>query len=809
MLKQFDVTQNLYLRHHMVVGVGDWGWKIIQRTSQAVQDTHPDLLPTIEYLFLNENAVHWINWINIPILANIEPDQPNLFNKKLSSYYPLDLNDFTGLINRALSMATAQEKLDLYQKSGFQFVSGDYPLIDIHIMGKVEDLLFQQVLLPFVKTLLSHSLAGYKFRIYLYLGADSTKWADLNRPENLTKKSNLINFREELDAFLISEINGETADAGLVGSCHIVDTVNEETRAIYTQIKSSNQIDRSIPLADMVAGYLALIVGSELPECQEIDTLSLAKLVHSNQLSKSMGYCSSFGLSSIVFPISAIKHSFILGLCRKVLARFMPSNSTDRDNASSLVTEFFVGHKIVRPRLTAHINEDDRTGQPHRFDFQPIALNLIPENDIVDRILSWDAMIEQNKFKPVIKSIAMKADGVVEDAKKWIGEKIDGLVMKAKPSTGDAVDFCERLKVRLEKERLSVNINATRETHWFSELFGRPVNPVKGHEINQQLLQTKLQVAIGKRVLRLATWQRFAVFAALESIFILAAWRFLGPTILEHLLPLFWDIPALVGMLLVLLAVLVGNCLGAFYVILASEMRIVHAQSNLIRAIQEKYRQRLQNLVEEIIQGVYQQLEAYLDQEIENIQKRTQIIFSLDKSISEQEKLTVNIFSLQHEKTIITTRDIQELVPELQNQEIDLLYAEFIKKQVDENWRKTNSGLFRRFLWILLNEKANQCMQGLSIEGFMDANPGRHPLKETVQELESRVKIQLNLSGFGTAYRLSFLAVDDEKISQAPKALEDPRKTVFITTLDKSRFSYLKTIHGLELKKLKLWENLK
>jgi hypothetical protein len=801
MPSEFNETPNLYLRHHMVVGTGDWGWNLMYRFGQALQDSHPGLLTTVECLWINNQGIHWFNWSEL-LASDLEETNPvsGLINNPPSTF-PANLSLYAGMLNSALSMSTAQEKLEIYRRSGFQFVRGDYPLLDIHIVGSLEDALVQQVLLPFVDTLRANRPAGFKFRLYFYLVSDTTEWISLDQ----TSKSQLVGFLDALDSFLISENNITLTNDVAIGSCYILDTFNEENRAATYKTQESN----NMPLGDLIAGLLSLVVGSELPECQEVNALSLGPFVHSSKLNKSKGYCSSFGLKSAVFLITTIQKRLALGLSRQVLARFFPENSTDRDNAASLVTEFSVIHTTDRSVLMAHLLRDERTGKPIRFEYQPVALNFIPENELVDRVLSWDAMIEQNKFKPVIRLTTEKADAVVTEAKIWIRATIDSLMVKKKPSTGDAILFCYLLREKLEKERMSINPSSHEDAHWFSELFARPKKPVEDKVVDQLTLQRRLQLSIGNRVLRLATWQRFAAYAGVENIFVVAAWRFLGPTILQHLRPLVGNLPALVGLGIMVLAILVGNSLAAFYLILASELKIVNAQNDLIRSIQQKYQQRLKNHVQETLNGIYLQLEGYLEQEAQNIRQRSEFICAIDQEMTDLDNKPVSFSTLQQEESILSTNDIKNLIPMNSKEDIDLLYAALIGDSDVQNWRKTEKNLFRRKLLNLVNDRAIKYLRNLSMENYLDSNPGRYPLPELVQKLESDTKVQLNLSGFGTAHRLSFLAIDDENLSQAPKALQDKRRTVLITTRDRSRISYLKTVHGLELKNLKLWENLK
>jgi hypothetical protein len=97
----------------------------------------------------------------------------------------------------------------------------------------------------------------------------------------------------------------------------------------------------------------------------------------------------------------------------------------------------------------------------------------------------------------------------------------------------------------------------------------------------------------------------------------------------------------------------------------------------------------------------------------------------------------------------------------------------------------------------------------VSINNFIDKKRGKLQLDRLIQDLQDNTKIQLNLAGFPTSHRLGFLGVDDRRLSQVANLSLDNNKIKVVTTLDRGRISYIETVHGLPLEKLKIWESLR
>jgi hypothetical protein len=799
---------NLYLRHQLVIAVGDWGKDTLSFLASALDNSHPELIHTLECLEVNASGIRWFNWLPALAIGNYNrgSSSPPISSWNLPSGFPQNLEAYAGMLNLALQEAASGEKKEEFIRFGYLPLSGDQPLLDVHVVARLDESIAQESIIPLTRLLQETRPVSLKFRLYFYLGVDTTQWINLNQDQQSALKQSL----NRLNEFLVDEVTRSGAAEDGLRICYLVDTIDEETRTIASSHSASpKKGDRLTALAEMVAGFLAILMCSEIPELPEYMSLDIINYLRQSMLPKNQGYCSSLGLASLIFPIHYIRRSLVLEWALELLNRLTPAYSTDREQSNNLVFEFSTQYRLDQATLRERLIRDDETATPLRFVFDPTSLDGVPAEELVDQILSWAAMVELNRLPPALKQIEDHAHEVISQIESWLHQQVDDLVLSPLGGSGTARLMCLGLKAKVAELRSVPKSGNPKHRHWISELFLSTSDEEDLRHPDLKLLQYDLQHALGERVLRLGVWQRFAIFASFEIVYFLAAWPFLRTALQTSLGEIVGNSFAQIGLWIALPLIILANVLAAFYTILRSEQKAARARNKLIEAIQQECELKIKQKTDQQLALIYDRLEVLLDGELAEIENWINLAKTLADEISDHQIDDLEEITRSHEKALSQPRTAEEFIPQIDASEADLVFARMINEQVLGNWRAIEKTHLMVMVLRFLDKLVPEQFRDVSINNFIDKKRGKLQLDRLIQDLQDNTKIQLNLAGFPTSHRLGFLGVDDRRLSQVANLSLDNNKIKVVTTLDRGRISYIETVHGLPLEKLKIWESLR
>ena len=793
----------LYLRHHLLIGIGEWGKETIRAAGLALQQSHPEMLPVIELAHASSEGLGHMNW-QPATLINSEDSRsffpvPRLPDP-LPKGYPQDLSGYVPFINTILREAVSLTKAAQLRRLGHRPVEGSQPMLDIHILGQLEDPLTQNLLLPLIDLLSKHHPASLRYRLYLYLSCDSTSWAALDQK----KKSEISTFANRLNKLLAQQTNRKTGGDGDLAICYLVDTVNEDSRALAAPTGG----DRHSAQGQLTAGMLALLFCSEILNTEAHETCLARPLVKQNRLSSTSGYVSTFSLNSLVYPVFEARRLFLLSSARQILELFAPEQSLHLEEETGTTEQFFTGLKLDRVSMNEWIGRDESSGQPYHFTFDPLLLDDVPEDALVDVILSWDGSMGRSRVQAAVNAMHCKRESRLQDARIWVSSHIDRLMTHPEGNTGTALQLCASLKERIEKEAAREFARPVKQrAGWLRFLFA-PLARSQDEVLDTAPLTRKLQEALGSRVVRLAVWERLAVQAGVEGLFLMLAW----PTIWPGLQKAYPFLPAAplasaIGLAMVLFIVMV-NALVAFSIICASEYRIQKGHNRLVKAIQDRYSAILQNELRKTLSVFYASLRAFIEDESALVNRWVDLSKNTSQKLIEQSMEQSNETVPYFEEYLLSTQELFEQVPPLHPNELDGLYAAFSEEPAVQGWRQVEPEPFLRNLLSFVESQLGKRLDGLSIEHSIEQCQGEPALQERVADLQNRSRLQLAMAGINSAPQMAFLAVDDRKLSRVMEGFQTHFQTNPASTGDSSRITYLVTAHGIPMKKIKIWEDL-
>ncbi|MEM2889781.1 MAG: hypothetical protein QW358_00320 [Candidatus Hadarchaeum sp.] len=810
-LQSYIKRSKLYLRHHMVIALGDWGWDVLQRCKTALAQSHPELLPLVECIYLKEGQLGWFNWLQkIELQTDILTDQTCLeIGSRMPEGYPEELSSLGDLFRQAFGDATAQEKAKTLTNLGHYKIEGFQPKLDVHLLGRLEESFTRKAILNVVQALREKFPAPIAYRLYLYIVSDSISWERFPPEE----KQDIDNFIQKLDDVLQKEMVEDYNRGHPIAICYLLDTIDEESRAISYALEQGITSERVLALRDLVAGFINLLVGSEIPEMQEYDALAYEELVKQKRelpVGKG-GYCSSFSLAAYVFPLELLRTKFRCDLSRNLLAYFLPENSKDRTLANELKSEFSSKRNIEKPSLDLFFRKDEDEGKPFSFDFDPTKLDGVPDDELVDRILSWRALVEENVFPKFKKKIENKAQITVEELSSWIRQKVDELVLHYQGHTGTALDLLERLQKFIAECRLMPLSFPTRKRSFIFEIFKKE-DIAFSHRKQPDLekLKRRLQVALGQRVLRLAVWERFALYAAFESLFLALAW----PFVLQGLQTIFPQLAsvlyAIIALLIVYLLVLVANLLEAFNTILQSEQKVVRARDNFVKAIKIHFEIRLRKFLDEQLEQVYNHLAECIQNETRCVEQWVERVQLAQKELVAVPLERENIPLLNYERSILDVYQLKKYFPKTLEEHHKTYFEKMMREHTIPEWRQLSKSALITRVMHFTQPISQELTKELSLEAYMETEKGVPNMETLVAELEGKAKVQMDLSNSPSRYyALNLLCMEEKETSRARDAVKMRKPVILVTTLDGSHIIYLASVHGVSLRDLKIWGDLR
>ena len=784
-----------------MIGFGKWGQKTLFLLARKLVSSHPELLDKQEYVYIDEHSAHWFSWLSpSPLRTFNEPTWSTFLSEEASTTSSETfLKNNTNILNQAIREATSKVKANDLVDLNYLPETGNRPILDVHVFGRLEEKIFLRNLFLFIRHLQNKHPAAIKFRIYLYIAMDTTNWSSLPKAEQKSLKS----FNEQLDQFLIQEKSrGDIIKDG-VHNCYLIDTINENSRTIAPYRLSPSSVgERITSLSEIIAGFIALQVYSEI-HLNDGDAFTGI----SYNLDKDQGYCSSIGIGGIYLPLPEIRQKLSLIWGKQLLNQFLPEQSADSKLANQSIKEFFTNHRLENDTIRRNLITTPQSKTTIHIHFDPSILNNVPYDELVDRILSWKAIEEQNKLQPLFEQIEENANKILNQTQEWIKVKVDEFVLSPERKCGTALIMCQELKTEIQKIKNRTSSPARENTHWLTEIFSVP--PKRGQKQYPDIrkLQHKLQRALAERVNRLAVWFRFALLAGAEGGLIIISLPYLGNVIQKYFGENPTHIINVLGIPTILLLVFILNTLAAFRKIIRSEQKISNAQRELINAIEQQMSFQINAEVEKKIENIYNRLEVVLNEEISYI---NQWIAANHEMIDTLEKIEKQPWFHPHnsyERSLIEPEALSSLIPKLNNSDICLTFRKLVTMNSMQGWRQPNQSIILNELMIFLSINVRETLSQQTIEGYIDRHL-RDSLDDIIQQIRSQVKIQLDLTEHPVAPRFNFLFLEDKDSHRLPQHFAPANTLEVITTLDPSRITYLQTVQGLPLNKLSIWENL-
>jgi len=792
----------LPLRHYVLIGIGNWGWTTLAALAHALGSAHPELVDANEWIHLSPDGWCWFSWLPYSAPFERHGSATSLSSEPQAAVPASWFEEISEHAEQTLASvfenAANQSKVGRLRRLGYEPVTGEQGNLDVYLIGRLDDPFVQSVL-PGAIELLRRLRGGRRFTLGLFLGADSPQWVRLPTPD----KQALRTFMEQLDRLLAHERERVDASEDGIGWCYLIDTLDEYGRSLGCHSgEGRHGSDAGLLLAEVLAGFLALLIGSDLRECRDYRSFQLPALTRWGNRQGIRSYCSTFSCAAVVLPI---QETTTRRLSVDLLQQFDPRRPPDQDRANSLVREFFVKYKLRRPDLEMRLNQDE-TGQPIRFTLDPSRLDGVSDEELVDRILSWDALIAQNKMRWIAEQMESEAQEIVREAQLYLHDVLDDLVTHSLNGVATAHLFCDRLRQAVTHEEQSAMQAGQERRGCLRALFGLSLSPRREPMTfpDLQPLQHALQRALGERVERLAVWVRYIYLALFETIFVLAAWGHLRSALkfssgnvlgLPPASPDLWIFP---------LAILVINILTAWLTILQNERRILKARDQLIQAIQQKYTAIVRWNISQYTTQIYRQLLAALEREQAALARWDRVVA---EAIEDLLSNPATYRPLCLEDVLSEHSGYAGPVATYSENEIKYLFEKWLRTGNIPAWREADRNAMRRAACEFAHQQVLGRGMGLSIESYAEPRRDQHALATLVTRLQE-TRPQLFLGNLSAYRRHHFLGVYDSSVTQADRWIREREWTTLISTADAERIVFAPTVHGLPLRELPIWGNL-
>lgn len=790
----------LTMRHHLLVGVGNWGSAVNTVLARALDVTHPELVQANAWFNVLPEGVAWFDWLPTSI-GNTHPTSV-VAEAASREWIKSNADSAPYLLADVLKDASSVVRQDFLRRTGYEPLTGDASSLDIYLCARVDDPFAQSVLLQALNWLRQARPASLRVTFTFMLGVDSPQLKQLSPTERRACRT----FITTLDKFLAREVRSRARSDDQIGWCYLADTLNKAGSALAPATpEPDGKRDAAQMLAEVTAGYLALLLTSEVRESKEYLNLALPTLTHGAHLDPSCGYCSTFSRAAYVLPIQDIVRRSARQLGAALLEPFDVERAPERSKAEDLVREFFVTQNLTRAVVEARLSKDER-GQPLHFTIDPTQFDDAPDEAVVDRIRSWDTFIAKNRMAPLAEGLEHEADKLFDSAQSWIRNCADALVTRELYGVATARVFCDSLTRELH-EQAQHNAKPVKPHGVLWHLFRR--SEAHGSEpetIELEPYQHELQRALAARVERPAVWLRYVALALVEIAFAIPAWDYLQAALRVSLgsslhLPFEWLDPW--GLPLLILSF---NALAAWLSIAKNESRISQARQRLLEMIQFKYDQAIRWNVLQKVSEIYGQLLATLEQERSALEHWSQATVEAARQL--RTASPDNYAPLCLETALLAPEQYARFGREYSPAELDALFVAWLHV-TPPRWREPEAGVARRSAYRYAEQEINCALATLSVEQLTDARKDQWALTGLVETLERRTRIQLALASTLPVKDLNLLGIEDREQTRLKTQLDPSAGRTLVSTRDPARLVYAPTAHGLPLRDLKIWENLK
>lgn len=798
----------LPLRHYLLVGVGDWGWTSLCALAHALNSSHPELIDANEWLALSPDGWGWLKWLTGSAMGSIG-SRPHLSNAPIATISPdwqKNMSEASQpVLDEIFHCATGQDKTQRLKALGYEALHGDQIILDIYLIGRIDDPYLQTVLLDAVALLRRARPKALPFTLGFFLGVDSPRLARIPADE----RQALVTFIDRLDGFLAQDRKREDASEDGVGWCYLVDSLDRDGRPI-APISGARDVsaDPGLLLAQVVAGYLALVIGSEMHERSEYRRLSLDNLVKSAALDPERGYCSSFSCAAQVLPVREIEQQSARRLGADLLRQFDLARTADRGVASELAAEFFIVHNLRRPVVEGRLSRDE-DGKPVHFDLDPADFALVPDEELVDRILSWDAFIARNRMRPITDQMARETELLLVKARYWIQAQIDKLVRQSPGGVATARHFCETLARDIQRES-QFSLSGKPPPGCLGLLFGLQNGTPKSDTLPELgPFQSALERALAERVEPLAVWVRYILIALFEMVFVLAAWNYIRPALNFSLGDAVGLPPSLVDPWIFPVSLILINLLAAWRHIARIELRIANARIRLIQTIQRKYVGIIRWNVLHRSAEIYAQLGAALEQERAALERLSATAMEVAGDLIKEVENDPGYQPLCLERCLVGPAEYEQFAVKYPTEEIQALVREWWRAKPMPNWRTADRCQVRLSVLAFAQAVESSRLAQMSIESYTAAREDELALPRLVDALQRQTRLQLALGSWSTVHPCNFLGIFDNRMTQIEQWVIEREWTSRVETRDAGRIVYAPTLHGLPIRDLKIWEGLR
>lgn len=391
---------------------------------------------------------------------------------------------------------------------------------DIYIICHLNEIFTQQIL-PILLAMVREAhppTAGCV--ITLILALDSLELKDLTEEEAARWRTLLVWLKSELEAAVDPD-----EPSGRIGWCYLLDAYNTYGHPLHPPTGISDSSCAQEVQAHYAVEFLALLIAG-LRQSPLYISQNLAAWQRDIQRGQVTAWVSSFAAASYLFPVEALAQRAQTELSLHLLNATLdgPDKPTDNPMARALSSDWIAQMQLERAQLRKRLLYDEH-GRPFEFRIHPPDVRAIPDMWVIDRLLSWEALLSQQWQAPeaYADQIAQRATEIGEGAVDSLSEKFENQLSRS-PNGG-------QIAARLLREANDAIIAAQAHTEkrpvplrWLTRLLAAVSPPTTEPAASADLedARRRLARALSRRVNRRAVWTRAGMQGIALSAFVWA-----------------------------------------------------------------------------------------------------------------------------------------------------------------------------------------------------------------------------------------------------------------------------------------------
>ena len=256
--------------------------------------------------------------------------------------------------------------------------------------------------------------------ITLFVASDLVRIRHYLPDEAVAFQKNLSLLSNEL---LISANEEETA--GRFGWCYWIDSLDMNSRPLQpVEADETSNPTSSLAQAQQAADMIALLCAG-LRNLPAYEQTSLTALSHSLRNQPPASRVSTLGSASLVLPIMALQQRASNELALRLLIEVLnsPARPGDLPEARLLFDQWMDEFGLTQQELRRSLQKD-LSGEPLVFVVEPLHLEQVPDDALIDLLLNWDFLLWQRWNHPASAAhiLVQNADLMVDRA----GAVLDG-----------------------------------------------------------------------------------------------------------------------------------------------------------------------------------------------------------------------------------------------------------------------------------------------------------------------------------------------------------------------------------------------